>query len=591
MSAQPAIEAAPTLLAEPHHDGSDAYVLERPRELGAEAVVQLRVPHAGSVEKVALRYVHDGEPAFVQAERVGETWWRASFPVPSAATLYRWLLAGGDVGYAWVNGNGLVRHDIPDADDFVMTVGGGGPAWHLESVVYEIFPDRFASSGLTVDAPRWAMPRDWDELPRNRGMEQAYELFGGDLYGIERRLDHIVEVGANVIYLTPFFPAGSSHRYDATSFEHVDPLLGGDDALASLVRAAHARGVRVIGDLTVNHVGVTHEWFENEPEFFYRDDSELGYEAWLGVPTLPKLNHASPRLADALRTVVQKWLLPPFDLDGWRIDVANMVGRLGDTDLAHGVARAVRAAAVAAKPDAVLIAEHGHDYRGDLAGDGWHGAMNYSGFLRPVWWWLRDASFARDPFRADFPAPIFGGEESVATMRAFRAGVPWHSTLHSWTLLDSHDSPRFRRVTRTRERHIVGLGLQMTTPGVPMIFAGDEIGLEGDWGEDARRPMPWDTPESWDRDLLDAYRRLAALRRSEPALAHGGIRYVHVEPEAIAYVRETPDDALLCLAVRGAHEPIRVPFTSLETIYGEDVHDGVLPATGPSFHVWRLTHG
>jgi alpha-glucosidase len=591
MSTAPALDSTATLLAEPHHDGSDAYVLERPREVGGDAVVQLRVPHAGSVDKVALRYIHDGEPAFVTAEREGETLWRATFPVPSPATRYRWLLAGGEIGYAWLNGNGVMRHDIPDADDFVMTVGDGGPQWHLDSVVYEIFPDRYASSGLDVDDPAWAMRRAWDELPRNRGTQQAYEFFGGDLRGIEQRLDHIESLGANAIYLTPFFPAGSSHRYDATSFEHVDPLLGGDHALASLVRAAHARGIRVIGDLTINHVGIEHEWFESEPEFFYRDDSELGYEAWLGVPSLPKLNHGSPRLASALRAVVQQWLRPPYDLDGWRIDVANMAGRLGAQDLGREVARGIRDAAVEAKPDAVLIAEHGHDYRDDLAGDGWHGAMNDAGFLRPVWWWLRDASFARDPFRADFPAPIFSGQQSVATMRAFRAGVPWPSTLHSWTLLDSHDSPRFSRVVRTRARHVVGVGLQMTTPGVPMLFAGDEVGLEGDWGEDARRPMPWDTPESWDGELLEQYRALIALRRSEPALARGGIRYVHVSAEAIAYVRETADEALLCLAVRGAHDPIRVPFASLETLYGDDVRDGVLPADGPSFHVWRLMNG
>jgi alpha-glucosidase len=349
--------------------------------------------------------------------------------------------------------------------------------------------------------------------------------------------------------------------------------------------------MRVIGDLTINHVGVGHEWFATEPDFFYRDESELGYEAWLGVPSLPKLNHGSPKLAGALKEIVQKWLRPPFDLDGWRIDVANMAGRLGSIDLTHGVARAIRAAMLEVKPDAVLIAEHGHDFRDDLAGDGWHGAMNYSGFLRPVWWWLRDASFARDPFRADFPAPIFGGGESVASMRAFRAGVPWQSTLHSWTLLDSHDSPRFRTVTRSRERHVVGVGLQMTTPGVPMIFAGDELGLEGEWGEDGRRTMPWDRPETWDRALYEEYRKLVALRRSEPALARGGIRYVHVGADAIAYVRETPDDALLCLASRAPHDPIRVPVHALETLYGEDSRDGVLPADGPAFHVWRITNG
>jgi alpha-glucosidase len=423
--------------------------------------------------------------------------------------------------------------------------------------------------------------RAWDELPLQQiGMKSQYELFGGDLCGVEQHLDHIASLGANALYLTPFFPAGSVHRYDATSFECVDPLLGGDEALHSLLAAAHARGIRVIGDLTTNHVGIGHDWFAKHPDFFYVDGND--YAAWMGVATLPKLNWGSAELLAEMARVVRKWL--DFGLDGWRIDVANMTGRHGDVDVAHAAARVVREAA----GGAVIVAEHGHDYRRDLAGDGWHGAMNYAGFLRPVWWWLRDEGFARDPFRWDFSAPLFGGEQAVASMRAFRAGVPWQSTLHSWTLLDSHDSPRFRTVTKSREKQLVGVGLQMTTPGVPMIFAGDELGLEGEWGEDARRTMPWSRRDSWDETLLDAYRRLIALRLSQPALASGGMRYVHVSADAIAYVRRTRDEALLCLASRGPHDPIRVPFHSLETLYGEDASDGVLPDGGPSFHVWRI---
>src|SRR6185312_1909560 len=102
----------------------------------------------------------------------------------------------------------------------------------------------------------------------------------------------------------------------------------------------------------------------------------------------------------------------------------------------------------------------------------------------------------------------------------------------------------------SQERQLVGVGLQMTTPGVPMVFAGDELGLEGAWGEDARRTMPWDRPEAWDTPLLETYRRLIALRRSSNALAHGGIRYAHVGADAIAYLRETRQERLLCLATR-----------------------------------------
>src|SRR5205823_6550103 len=112
----------------------------------------------------------------------------------------------------------------------------------------------------------------------------------------------------------------------------------------------------------------------------------------------------------------------------------------------------------------------------------------------------------------------------------------------------------------------------------PMVFAGAELGLEGLWGEDARRTMPWEHPERWDDALLAEYRTLIALRRSSDALARGGIRYVHVGDDAIAYLRETKGERLLCLAARAPHDPIATPFTALETLYGDDARDGVLPA-------------
>jgi alpha-glucosidase len=121
-----------------------------------------------------------------------------------------------------------------------------------------------------------------------------------------------------------------------------------------------------------------------------------------------------------------------------------------------------------------------------------------------------------------------------------------------------------------------------------MIFAGDEIGLEGEWGEDARRTMPWDAIDTWDGPLFEEYSALTALRRSSDALARGGIRYVHVSDDAIAYLRESRSERLLCLAARAQHDPIVVPFGQLETLYGGDASDGVLPADGPAFHVWRI---
>ena len=183
-------------------------------------------------------------------------------------------------------------------------------------------------------------------------------------------------------------------------------------------------------------------------------------------------------------------------------------------------------------------------------------------------------------------------------MRAFRAGVPWDATLHSWTLLDSHDIARFRTVAGSRERALVGIGLQMTTPGVPMLFAGDELGLEGAWGEDARRTMPWDRPETWDAALLDdvpAAARAAALERRARARRHP-LRCTSATTRSRTCARRG-GERLLCLAARARARPDspaarRARRAALETLYGDEATLGgdgrVLPGDGPAFHVWRI---
>jgi alpha-glucosidase len=579
-------------LEQPHHDGSELYV----ERFGDSAELRLRVPEGGA-DAVVLRYVRDGEArtveATVTAQTDGEVWWRAEVPLRNPVISYRWLLTGGRLGYRWLNGLGMHAHEVPPAGDFRLTADPGGPEWHLSSVVYEVFIDRFAASGTPRPLPAWAVARDWDRIPDSVTRNPHREIYGGDLLGIEQHLDHIESLGANVIYLTPFFPAESNHRYDPASFDRVDPVLGGDEAFASLARAARARDIRLIGDLSIDHSGHKHEWFEaaqadpSSPErsFFLFDRTEThGYVTWFGYKEMPRFDWRSEELHTRVGRSMRTWL--DAGLDGWRLGAATMAGRHGDVDLNAELARWSREQV----DDGLLMAEYWHDYGHDLDGRGWHGVMNYAGFLRPVWWWLRGEQPGPTVFDifAFAPAPTYGGADAAGVMRSFRAGMPWEVSLHSWLFLDSHDTPRFKNVAASRDRQLVGVGLQMTTPGVPMVFAGDELGLDGISGYDTRRTMPWHRPERWDGPLIDGYRRLIALRRSSDALARGGIRYVHGSDDAIAYLRETKGERLLCLASRAAHDPISVPFRNLETLYGDDAHDGALPSHGPAFHVWRI---
>lgn len=577
-------DAAAGLAHEPHHDGSALYVRPGPVRLGDRVAVRVRVPDAPGApddDGVHVRSVRDGEPhlAPLRLERrtAHERWFVGEVHVHNPVTPYRFLLAdpraadGLSPGFRWLTARGVLARDVPDAFDFRLTTADPAPAWARDAVAYQVFPDRFARSAHADAAPvpPWARPAGWDEPVDRDRRTQASQLYGGDLWGVAEHLDHLADLGVDTLYLTPVFPARSNHRYDATSFERVDPVLGGDEALAGLAAAAHARGMRVLGDLTTNHTGVGHEWFVRaqgdpdavERDFYYwtgspdvDDASGPGYVGWLGHASLPKLRYGSPelaaRLVDGPRSVVARWLAPPFELDGWRIDVANMTGRHGADDRAHEVAATVRRTAVATRPDALVVGEHFHDPTADAQGDGWHAVMNYAAFTRPVWSWLTSPGGGPRSLEHPTRIPRRGGRAVVETMREFSALVPWSVTTVQWNMLGSHDTARWATVAGDRGRAHVGTAFLFTYPGTPVVFAGDELGLQGEDGEASRTPMPWDRPGDVDQETLAVYRELAALRHAHPALRDGGLRWVLVADDALAYVRETAGERLLVLLSR-----------------------------------------
>ncbi|WP_091550652.1 glycoside hydrolase family 13 protein [Micromonospora pattaloongensis] len=596
-----------------HHDGSPLYVPQQAPRLGEVVPVFLRAP--AGVRRIHVRSTPDGEPRFTAAvvdrrTENGDVWWRADVLVRNPVTTYRFLL-DADGGPRWLTALGECGHDVPDATDFRLLAYDPPPAWARDAVVYQIFPDRFARSAAAADrpAPPWAMPCDWDTPVVGRGPETPHQFYGGDLDGIAARLDHLERLGVNTVYLTPIFPARSNHRYDAAAFDRVDPLLGGDAALARLAAAVHARGWRLIGDITSNHTGDGHEWFTAavadvaapERELYYFDAEAGDYESWNGVKSLPKLNWGSAelrrRFLDGPDSVMGRWLRPPYGLDGWRVDVANMTGRRGADAYTHEVAALLRRAVVAARPDGLVLAEHGHDYTRDLDADGWHGTMNYPGFTDPIWSWLV-ADGVRLPNFLGVPGGVRrrDGSAALATIRGFASLVSWRSYTHSWQLLGSHDSARIRSVVGDAARQEVAAGLLCTLPGTPMIFAGDELGLRGENGEASRTPMPWDRSESWDADTFARYRALVALRRAQPALRHGGLRWLHADADALVFVREAVEGGVLVLARRAPGVPVRLAgLGSADNVYGgapglAPAADGAvtLPADGPTFQVWRL---
>jgi alpha-glucosidase len=550
------------LMHEPHHDGSPLYVDHESAPLGSHVTVRVRTSINQPVDAVWLRTVEDAEPFFTECtvERAdtasGSVWWTGRMHVRNPVQRYRFMLVTGDT-FRWLNQAGVFDRDVTDAHDFRVTSYDAPPDWGRDAVIYQIFPDRFARSAAAdqLPLPSWAVPAKWSDPPIHEGPETPLQFYGGDLDGIVEHLDHLTALGIDTLYLTPVFPGESNHRYNASTFDRVDPLLGGDEAYRRLVDAAHDRGLRVLGDLTSNHTGDTHEWFlrassdPGAPEHaFYYFAEDGSHEGWKGHSTLPKLDHLQPEVRRRMHAVVRRWL--EFGLDGWRIDVANMTGRHADVDVARDVARDLRRTAVEVRRDALVLAEHGHDATGDLDGDGWHGTMNYYGFSFPVWEWLRDPDRPVPSFGLPVGVPRRDGVAMVAAMRDFTASFGWRAVTASWNILGSHDSPRIRTTTGCATLHHLAAVLQFTLPGVPMVFAGDELGLEGVDGEDSRRTMPWHDREHWDTSTLDVYVALARLRREHVALRRGGLRWVRVGTDDVAFLREHPDETLLVAVAR-----------------------------------------
>ncbi|KAA8825827.1 glycoside hydrolase family 13 protein [Bifidobacterium myosotis] len=584
-----------------HHDGSPLYVDNARPCIDDIVNLSIRISHMFPVKQVFIRVVVDGEPHYTQAHIVHdnpeESWWTGSIKIWNTLTSYRFLLVT-EHGNIWLNGLGLYSYDIPDSHDFRLSTFHV-PEWVQNAVIYQIFPDRFACSTVhpIEGQPDWAIPVTWDTPVAAHTPDAVRQMYGGSLWGIAEHLDYIKNLGANVIYLTPFFPAESNHRYDAATFDHVDPFLGGDEALHYLIDCAHHIGIRIIGDLTLNHSGATHDWFvtgqhdpnSQEAGFYYFDqDDRASYATFDGVKTLPKFDHRSHELQRRLyagaQSVVARYI-QDFGLDGWRIDVAQSAGIYRDINLNENVAEQTRSTMETADTDTLLIAEHQFDASQTLQGPGWHGTMSYAAFTKPTWAWLGRHHPSSEWGAPGVPAH-YGGEAMVKSMQAFTTLVPWQSCLASMNLLDSHDTSRFRSIAGTFQA--LGIALQMTLPGIPSIFSGDEVGLEGRGLEEGRQPFPWN-PDHWDHSVYELYRLLITLRHNHKALQDGGLRWYRHDDDTIIFERADKTETLIIEISRKHHAPLISTVNAESLTDGDDLKKGSpMPSSGPAFHIWQV---
>ncbi len=563
-----------------------------------------------------LRGIRDGEQFWAEGRADGE-WLRFELTCTQDVMNYRFHLET-EAGPCWLTGIGMLDHDPTDREDFRLLTTGGAPEWVPDLVWYQIFPDRFATTGRhrhddhSTDTS-WADWADWTD-PVADGHAAMTQLYGGDLEGITERLEHLVDLGVGGIYLTPVFPARSNHRYDAMTFDMVDPVLGGDEALARLSTEAEKLGIRVMTDLTLNHTGDVHEWFASaqadasseEAGFYTFSEHPDLYESWLGIDSLPKLDHRSTELQRryyrGVDSILGRYLQPPFNMAGWRIDVANMTGRLGPVDLNQDVAQTARAtvdavdAALPARDGKWLVGEHFFDASLDAPGDGWHGVMNYAGLTRPIASWLGEFTALGAFMPGPGQAPR-DGVQMARAMDAVRSATPWQVTMGSMSLLSSHDTARWRTMCNSDEAALAGFGLLLSMPGAPTFFYGDEVGLTGDTSERARRTMPWDT-SMWDDGFLSWYRSMIKVRNEHHALRHGGFRWVEAEADAVMFLRETADQRLLVRCARAATADCELSAQLLRSdhlrgvVNGSDLTAGggtiTVGGDGPIHQIWAL---
>jgi len=459
------------------------------------------------------------------------------------------------------------------------------PDWVKDAVFYQIFPDRFATSDRV---PKPSNLEPWDSPPTVLGFK------GGDLLGVAERLDYLQSLGVTAIYFNPIFQSAANHRYHTHDYYHVDPILGGDVAFRHMLDAAHDRGMRVVLDGVFNHASrgfyQFHHTLENGAASPYLDwfhfdqerlrdgeplnpypgplledweqtrdrDSlqELGYLAWWNLPALPKLNTDTPAVRQFIFDVARHWV--EFGIDGWRLDVPE---EIDDDQFWQEFRRVVKAA----NPEAYIVGEIWFDARRWLQGDQFDAVMNYIfnraclGFFggERLDTTLRPGGYALQPLSA---------VQFAAAIADLLALYDWQVTLAQLNLLGSHDMPRFLTLVEG-DRAALELAtlFQMTFPGAPCVYYGDEIGLEGGDDPDCRRAFPWDEAR-WDHDLLAFFRRAIRLRRDHPALRRGRYLCLHADDDhgVYAFARQSDAETLAVVLNNGpADYALDVPADGL----------------------------
>lgn len=398
------------------------------------------------------------------------------------------------------------------------------PQWVSGAVCYQIFPERFAIGDAKKDM-RY-VNKHWGEKPTPKS------FYGGDLPGIRKKLPYLQELGVSLLYLNPVFCSKSNHKYDITDYENVDPAFGGNEALRDFIAEAHRLGIRVMLDGVFNHMSWEHPFFLDAKRrgkaspyydwFFFREDGS--YLTFASVPYMPKLNTGNREVIRYFSQVAVRWMAD-YGVDGWRLDVSD--------EMSHRFLRHFREAVLEQKRDAIIIGEDWHQAARYLNGDEYDGTMNY-GFTKACLDLLAFETISPAAFR-DRLLRLYHSYSLAASGKMLN-------------LLDSHDTDRFlTRVKGDGRKYRAAAAMLFFFPGIPCVYYGDEIGIEGGYDPDCRRCFDWNR-EHWDMATHDLITMLARLKR-EPALSRGD--FALTEEKGILTFTRSSGEQTLVLRVNG----------------------------------------
>ncbi len=582
-----------------YSDGTVGFVSNPTPELRDEIEISLRLWEESPVKDVLLRRIINGAEQYIDMEvskiESGLKYYSAKVKINEPKLQYHFVITTEDVVYFYTQA-GISTVDTDYKHDFVLLTNYRNPDWVKGAVFYQIFPERFCNGNKDNDVQdgeytymghKCIKMDDWSQPPLSVQDAHGMDFFGGDLEGIIEKIPYLKELGVTAIYLNPIFESYSTHKYDCTDYFHVDKHFGGDEALAALSEELHKNDMKLILDISINHTGIEHKWVhENKPYYFKKEDGSL--LGWAGIHTLPVLDYRNEELREIIYkgedSVLKKWLKPPYNIDGWRFDVADVLAKNDDVQLFEEVWKGVCDSIREVKSDAFIIGEHWADCSEYLQGDLWNTPMNYFGFGRIMRQFagMPDLFLARNDKIAKVPYRLTAADVVTRTDLHYTV-IPQAIADCQMNLFDSHDVDRVHNYEGIGFEKWKSVAIsQFFWTGIPCIYYGDEVGIEGHTISDAgcRYPMPWGREKAEGKPYYDVYKKLIDMRKNEPALYEGGRKVLYANNRVLVVARFLDSNKYICvISMDDLERTINIPlwiigasaFEGDKDVFGSDI--------------------